>query len=143
MSNTAGEILLDIRDTLRSAGLFSSVTVGADADGAGAPRAEVVFTGLDESPADDAPLGRQVTLRARVVIHAKLGPPGGVLDRLLDLAGQAGAALLSDRFRGTRCRDLPIGRGTEIGHVSPEPSVRTPQAVGFDVRCHYLTQETP
>jgi hypothetical protein len=142
MPNTAGEILVDIRDTLRSAGLFSTVSIGADADAAAAPRAEIAFIGLDESLADDVPRGRQSKLRARVAIHAKPGSSGDVLDRLLDLAGQAGEALLTDRFRGNRCRDLPVGRATEIGRVSPEPGVKPPaQAVGFDVYCHYLTQE--
>lgn len=141
MPSTAGEILVDIRDALRGTGSFASVTLGGDKDAARWPRAEVVLVSMDQMPPDDRADGRWSALKAKVYIHVRSAEEGLALERALDLVEAAQGALLVDRFRGQRCRDLPIGNGTELGPARLEPHLRPPYlALAFEVRCHFESE---
>ena len=138
MSSTVADILNDLRETLAGAGDFSAVLVAPVGDSTYWPRAELTLSGLDERPADDRPGGRWTTIRARVCIHVRDADPAAGLVRALELAEAAGTALLADRFRGQRCRDLPTGKATEIGPARVEPPVKAPYlALSFEVRCNF------
>ena len=138
MSSQVHDILTDIRDTLRTSDLFASVTIGPNADSAQIPRAEVNLIGVDESRADDSPTGKWCTLRAKVCVHVRCHNPPDAFARALDLAASACEALLTDRFRNNRCRDLPKGKATETGPLKIEPKVKKPYlAVMFEVRCNF------
>ena len=133
----ASEILQDLVSALRACGHFAVVTLGPSSDTA-APRAAVHYDGQDFFPADDQPAGRYVRLRARVIIHTRCSHPAEQAGRELDLAGLAGEALLADPYRGGRCRDLPIGRATEVGQAEPAGTVARPEMETlFAVRCHF------
>lgn len=141
MSSLIAEILSDLCEALRSAGVFEAVTVGPDADSARWPRAEVLLLSADEKHSDDAPDQRWTTLRASVRIQVRAAGPTDTLERGLQLAQDAQEAILADRFRGQRCRDLPIGKATELGPAKLEPHVKPPcLAVSFEVRCHFESQ---
>jgi len=141
VADTIHEILHDLGDSLRGTDAFASVTVGPDPDGARWPRAEVLFASADDRRPDDRSDGRWTTLRATVRISVRSSRPGDALGRALGLAGSAQEAILADRFRGQRCRDLPVGRATELGPVQTEPRLKPPHlAVSFEVRCHFETE---
>lgn len=138
MTSIAGDILKNLRDTLRAASVFESVSLGADADSAACPRAEVTLTGVEELAPEGLADGAYRRLKAAVRVLARAAAPGEALTRALALAETARAAVLVDPFRGDRCADLPIGRATECGPLRPEPHVKPPTAaVTFEVRCHF------
>lgn len=134
MSSITNDILGDLRDTLRDAGLFASVNLGGDRDTNRWPRAVVEPAGVEQSP-DDAP-SRWLSVRAAVRVLCRSESPEN-LTRALDLAQSAQAALLVDPGRGQRCQDLPAGRATQIGRLAIE-SGHPPYlaVVAFDVACH-------
>ena len=141
MSSMIAEILGDLCEALRGAGVFEAVTVGPDADSARWPRAEVLLISTDEKHSDDAPDQRWTELRASVRIQVRAPRPSDALERGLQLAQDAQEAILADRFRGQRCRDLPIGRATELGPAKAAPQVKPPTlAVSFEVRCPFGSQ---
>ncbi len=138
MSSPVNDILADIRQAIADTQAFAAVTLGADKDSAHWPRAEVMLTSTEAVPADDDPESHWFTLRANVFIHVRATHEGSAISRALDLAQTAQESLLADPYRGQRCRDLPIGRATEIGQTRPEPGFKSPYlAVAFDVRCRF------
>jgi hypothetical protein len=136
-----GEILTDILDAIRNTEAFAAVTLGPDNDAARWPRAEVVPITIEHLQPEDAPEGQWCALSAQVYIHVRSTEKASGLERALSLAGTAQAAVLTDRFRTHRCRDLPIGKATELGPAKFKPEVRSPYlAVAFEVRCHFEFQ---
>ena len=141
MASAASEILQDLVDTLRSAGLFEQVTLGGDSSTA-VPRATVLFDGLDVLNGDDAGNSQWFRLRARVKVHTRAGDSREAVTRAADLFAAAQDALLSDPYRSQRCCDLPVGRATEIGRVDSAHAVKKPEIeVVFSVRCHFEIEE--
>lgn len=80
MPSTAGEILVDIRDTLRGTGSFASVTLGGDKDAARWPRAEIMLVSMNQMPPDDRADGRWSALKAKVYIHVRSAEEGLALE---------------------------------------------------------------
>lgn len=142
MEPTPETILADIVQTLREAGGFSQVVLGQAPAGADLPRASVRFDGLDESRPDDRPDGRWFRLRARIVIHTRSAGTSEAVTRTLELSRSAAAALLEDPYRGQRCRDLPIGKATEVSHCAASAAVKLPEAEAtLTVHCHFELAE--
>ena len=132
------EILDDIRQTLQASGQFQSVSIGPDAISGRLPRAELLLNSCAPGPADDRADATWWVLKADVVVHVQASGQGGALERALQLADAAQAALRVDGYRGGLCLDLPIGRATELGPVRPEPAVKSPYlALSFEIRCHF------
>ncbi len=144
MPSKAGEILADIRDTLRAIGSFASVTTGPDRDAARWPRAEVQLVSIEQSPADDRAGRLWTCLRARLCLHVSAPEQGSALERAMELTDAAQQALRVDRFRNQRCRDLPVGLATELGPARVEPNVKSPYlAMSFEIRCHFESEGGP
>lgn len=142
MSKTAPEILTDLCDAVRGTGAFHSVTIGPDEDATAYPRAEVLLVSTDEARPDDTADTRWTTLQATIRIHVRSHEHADALERSLELAGLAQEAILTDRFRGQRCKHLPIGRATELGTAILVPRVKSPYlAVSFEVHCHFESDE--
>jgi len=136
--SNVGEILTDILDALRDTKAFAAVTLGPDSDAARWPRAEVLLVRVERAQPDDSPQGAWWAIRAEVRICVRSTEETSALERALELAETAQAAVLTDRFRGQRCQDLPIGRATELGPADVEPAVKAPYLmVAFEVRCHF------
>lgn len=141
MTSTAGEILTDIRDTISGTGAFAEVTLGSHKDSVSWPRAEVLWASLDQAQADDTPGSHWLTLEAKVCVYVHSTGERKALDRALDLAQTAQEALLADRFRGQRCRDLPVGKATELGLTKVERGTRSPYlSLVFEVACHFESE---
>lgn len=141
MPNQTGEILADICEVLHGTGLFAGVTLGPDRDAARWPRAEVMFLSVDQVLADDSHGGHWFTLKARAHVYARSAEEGSTLQRALELANAAQSALLIDRFRNQRCRDLPVGSATDLGPVRVDPPLRPPHvALAFEIRCHFESE---
>ena len=137
MSSRAGDILTDLRDTLRRTGAFAAVTIGPDGDASRWPRAEILLVGLTEMPSDDLPGARWAALKVKVCIRVRSSPQEAVA-RGLELAAAAQEALLEDRFRSQLCRDLPVGLATELGAVKVAAKVKPAGAgLSFGVVCHF------
>ena len=142
MSSISGEILNDISQTLRTSGLFKSVSLGLDHTSVHLPRAEVILVSVQETQPDDAASGMWYTLVSTIRIHLEAQNPAESFARGLELVESAQQALLVDRFRNQLCQDLPIGKATEFGAVKLEPPVKSPNLVlSFDVRCHYFSDQ--
>ena len=138
MSATVANILIDLRDTLRSTGDFQAVTLGPDADASRWPRAEVILIATEEKQTDDAANSRWLTVQAQARVYVRSTGGADALQRALVLAESAEEALLADRFRGQRCQDLPTGKATQLGPVTVEPNVKAPHlAVSFEIRCRF------
>lgn len=134
------EILQDLLQALRRSGPFATVSLGGEDGQAAVPRASVEPVGQDVFGPDDSPDGRWVRLRARVVIRTRSQGPAEAVARIGDLCEAAVAAVLADPHRGGRCRDLPIGRATEVDRVEVRTPLRLPDVEGsFLVRCHLET----
>jgi len=142
VTSTEAAILTDLCETVRATGAFAAVTIGPDADSARWPRAEILFESLRRIPAEDRADAFWCALTARVRISLRLASGSADPQRALDLAETVGQALLVDRFRGQRCRDLPIGRATELGPTQLKTDLKQPYlAASFEVRCHFESQE--
>lgn len=142
MSSTAGDILVDLRDVLRASGLFAEVSIGLAPDSARFPRAELHLSAVKETTPDDNPAARWLTLRTRLAITVR--GAGAEHLRAWELAELAQAALLADRFRSQRCRDLPTGRATELGVAELSPHAKPPLAeVSFEIRCNVELEANP
>lgn len=137
----ANQILQDLVSVLRACGHFATVTLGTVGDTA-APRAAVHYEGQDFFSADDRPAARYVRLRCRVTIHTRCSHAGEQAARELDLSAAACEALLVDPYRGNLCRDLPIGKATEIGRIESAPTNRPEVETSFAVRCHFEIPES-
>jgi len=143
MACEAAEILDDLVDALRATGEFSSVTLGESGSATDVPRCSVIYEGTESFLPDDSPAARWVRLRAIVSIHARSIDSARGLRRADELSEQAMNSLLVDPFRGGRCRDLPIGRATEIGRCRLSRRPKRPEVeMTFDIRCHFETQES-
>ena len=130
--------MANIGETLRGTGAFAAVTVGPDTDSACWPRAELVLLSVDHASADDTPNGQWCALKAEVRLHVRSTGHGQALSRVLQLAELAQEVILTDRFRGQQCRDLPIGKATELGLIRLKPEIRAPYVCAtFEVRCHF------
>jgi hypothetical protein len=136
----ANEIIQNLVESLRACGHFAAVTLGGGGDTI-VPRAAVHYEGQDFFPADDRPAARYVRLRCRVVIHTRCSHAGEQAARELDLSAIACEALLADPYRSGRCRDLPIGKATEIGRVDVGSTSRPEVETSFAVRCHFELPE--
>lgn len=141
MAETAGEILQDIVETIRGSGEFAMVTLGQAAAATSVPRAEVICEGQDFSPADDSPSGQFARLRIRVTVHTRVDSPAKAVTRGLELCQTTAEALLADPYRNERCRDLPIGKATEIGRFETVSGSSGVVEMAFTVRCHFSSQE--
>jgi hypothetical protein len=142
VSSTAGDILVNLRDALRASGLFAEVSIGPAVDTGKFPRAELHLSAVKETVPDDNPAARWLMLRARLAITVR--GAGAEQLRAWELAEAAGAALLADRFRGQRCRDLPTGRATELGVAELSPHAKPPLAeVSFEIRCNLELEANP
>ena len=138
LSSAIGAILTNIRQTLRGTGAFAAVTVGPDTDSACWPRAEVGPISVDHARADDTPNDQWCALKTEVRLHVRSTGQGEALSRALELAESTQEAILTDRFRGQQCRDLPIGKATELGPIRLDPAVRAPYVcAAFEVLCHF------
>lgn len=136
MTATSTGILDHLAATLRDAGLFAEVGVGESPASTSVPRARVLPDGAETFDADDAP-GPWWRLRARVVVTTRGADGEARAVAPVELAEAAAEALLADPYRDGLCRDLPVGRATEIVRVDPLEA-RSPQAAAVVIlRCHF------
>jgi len=141
MSSTA-DVLQDLLQTLRAGGAFALVSLGEAGSATAAPRATLAYEGEEAFPSDDGAASRWIRLRARVIVHTRSENAAQALLRASDLCQAAGQAILSDPYRGQRCRDLPIGRATEIGRSEMSSGAFRPEVeMSFAVRCHFEVPE--
>ncbi len=144
MSETATEILDDLVASLRAVKLFALVTLGVAGSSGGVPRAAVSLEGQDFFQADDCPATLWVRLRVRIAIHLRSDDSAEAIERAGQLCASCVQTLLSDPHRGQRCKDLPIGRATEIGRTELAPGMKRPEAeVTLAIRCHFEIQGQP
>jgi hypothetical protein len=144
VSERATEILYDLVSSLRASELFALVTLGGCGSSGGVPRAAVLLEGQDFFQADDCPATLWVRLRVRIAIHLRSDDSAESIDRAGQLCASSVQALLSDPYRGQRCKDLPMGRATEIGRTELVPGLKRPEAeVTLTVRCHFEIQGQP
>jgi len=135
--STASNILNHLVATLRTLDVFAEVSLAApDATRTPTPRADVTFEGLERLALDDAP-EQAWRLAAVVRITVRDERNDDALRRAIDLAGLVTDALLTDRFRGGRCQDLPRGRATVVTETKPATSRRPETEVRLLVNCHY------
>jgi hypothetical protein len=144
MSEPATDILQDIASSLQAAGHFALVTLGSAGPAGEVPRAAVLLEGQDYFQADDRSSALWGRLRARVAVHVRCDNEADALARAGQLSADCVQTLLADPYRGGRCKDLPIGRATEVGRVELTPGLRRPEAeVSLAVRCHFEIEGTP
>ena len=142
MASTATDILQDLASALRATGQFAQVTIGQGGSSSAVPRADVLFEGTEDFPADDHPDQRWVRLRSRIAIRTRNQDTAAGIARANDLCVSAAAALMVDPHRGGSCQVLPIGRATEVGRCDLAASLRRPEIeMSFGVRNHYVAQE--
>ena len=142
MASETAAILESIVETLRSAGVFASVELGERGSATEVPRANVLPECEETLRPDDLADARWLRLSARVILRTRADNRAEGLSRLMDLHRAAADALLADRFRGGLCRDLPVGRATELGRAEVARGIRRPELeMSFPVRCHYQVQE--
>lgn len=142
MASAPSLILQDIVSALRSSGEFQLVTLGRVDDETRIPRAHVLCEGQDVFQSDDTPASQWARLRVRIVVRTRSASDGDGLSRAHDLCESARESLLSDVFRNQQCRDLPIGRATEIGSTEVVGGMKQPVAeMAFDVRCHFEIED--
>jgi hypothetical protein len=138
----ATEILQDLASVLRGGGLFALVTLGPSGSASEVPRAAVVFEGQDFFQADDDISALWLRLRLRIAVHIRCDDPAESIARAGQLCASVAEAILEDPYRSGRCRDLPIGRATEIGRTEFTPGLRRPEAeVSLAVRCHFQIEQ--
>jgi hypothetical protein len=138
----ATEILQDLASVLRDSDLFALVTLGPAGSASEVPRAAVILEGQDFFQADDSASSLWVRLRVRIAIHLRGDDPAEGIARAGQLCASAVEAILADPYRAGRCRDLPIGRATEIGRTELTPGLKRPEAeVNLAVRCHFEIEE--
>ena len=141
MTARATEILQDITGTLRTSGLFETVTLGEDAGSAAIPRAGVLLDSFEVFPCDDGGAQWWARLSVRLCLRVRSNDYSTAVSRLMDLAVAATEALMEDPYRGQRCLDLPIGLATETGRFEITPRLRRPDMEGsVAVRCHFETE---
>lgn len=144
MASTETAICRDAAAALAASGLFAETHVGLDAASNAVPRASVAVEGREVFLSDDRPNGLWVRLRLRVFVRDRADNVGDGVARTADLCAAAGAALLADPKRGGLCRDLPVGRATELGATDKVTGVRRPAVeASLAVRCHYETEDAP
>ena len=142
MASVATEILHDVAERLRTSGLFAEVAVGSPAAASAVPRASVAYDGHDVFLSDDRANVLWVRLRARVVMHSRAARDDGRLALAADLASAVTNVLMADPWRGERCRDLPVGRATEVGRAEVASGGRGSEVeIALAVRCHYEIEE--
>jgi hypothetical protein len=142
MSSTATAILQDMVATIGGTGVFALASLGERPGATVVPRAYVRLEGLDTFAPDDSPSTQWMRVRASVVVHTRGEDDAEAVARAADLCIVAGGALLADPFRGEKCRDLPVGRATEVSRHEIDASPRRPEIrASFSVRCHYEVQE--
>lgn len=140
--SATGTVLQDLLQALRSTGAFALVSLAGAGPSTVVPRAVLAFDGEEVFPSDDGAANRWVRLRARLTVHVRCDDPGKALLRAADLCEQAAEALLADPRRAGHCRDLPVGRATEIGRSEMSFTTQRPEAeMAFAVRCHYEIAE--
>lgn len=149
MASLDTDILNDLTAVLRASGAMASVEPAGRRSETAVPRASILFERSESFPSDPWPTSRWIRLQARVLIHTRCESPSQGQARLNDLAATACEALLADPYRGGRCRDLPIGRATEVQIIRQPKDERYPErATSLDVRsperelcltvrCHY------
>jgi hypothetical protein len=138
----AAEIIQDIVSALRSGVGLALVTLGPAPSATAVPRAAVIYEGEDSFPADDSPDCRHARLACRVIIHARCDQPAQQATRAMELCTAAREAILADLYRGGRCRDLPIGRATEVGRAKHVGGVKGPEVEAvLAVCCHFQVGE--
>jgi hypothetical protein len=136
MPAPVSEILQDMIQALRAGGQFAAVSLGSGTETC-VPRLRIEYEGQEVFRPDDMPDGRWVRLRAKVVVHTRTQSPAQGVARLSELCDAAIAALMADPYRGGQCRDLPIGRATEIDRIDRDHAATSPEAqASFVIRCH-------
>jgi len=136
----ASNLLNHLVATLRDMNVFAEVSLAApDATRTPTPRADVTFDGLERMAIDDTP-ETAWRLAAVVRITVRDERNDNAVLRAMNLAEQAVAALLADRFRGGLCQDLPRGRATVVTETKPATAHRPEAEVRLLVHCHYLSE---
>ena len=142
MSDTVTDILTDMVEALRTSGQFRLVCLQDAASSTDVPRACISYEGQESFAPDDCGQGRWIRLAATVSVHTRSTEPSERIGRICQLGQAAIDALLSDRFRGQRCTDLPIGQATEVSRIRLDCTGKRPEVeMTFDVRCHFQTPE--
>jgi len=142
MSSVTTDILQDLTQTLRNSGLFQSVTTGSRGTDTAIPRAAIICEREETLAPDDSASSRWGRMRAIVKIHTRCGTSSYATSRLADLVAAVSEALLADPYRSGLCRDLPIGRATEIDGCRAATDLKRPEIeAGIDIRCHFEIQE--
>ncbi|MBS3734482.1 MAG: hypothetical protein KGY99_06095 [Phycisphaerae bacterium] len=141
MTSTERAILEDAYQALAASGLFAATSIGDGGASNAVPRASVTFEGRDVFISDDRPDMLWMRLRLRVVVHDRAADAADGAGRLAALSAAAGEALLADAYRSGLCRDLPVGRATEIASADPVAARRPEVEVALRLRCHFETQE--
>lgn len=137
MNQPCSAILNDIVQSLRQCSRFSAVSLGLSPEMA-LPRATVKIEGFEVVEADDSATARWGKLTATISINVRDEAAGKAATRAVQLAEAATAALLADPFRSGLCKDLPIGRATEVGIARLTPLVRQPDSeISITIRCHF------
>ncbi len=134
MSDKAGAILDDLRNTLDATGAFASVSIGAGMSNR-FPRAELAFKAVEPVDKDESPDLRRLRVGLTIYAHcASLEAIGLVLS----LGETARLTLAQDVFRGGLCRHLSSGAATEFGPLLLDGPCRPPLvALTTEIRCHF------
>jgi len=143
MASEVAEILDDLVDALRATGKFSLVTLGEAGSATNVPRCSVIYESTESFLPDDSATARWGRLRATVSIRTRSVDVVQGVKRAAELSEQAMDSLLVDPFRGGRCRDLPVGRATEIARCRLSRGLKRPEIeMTFDIRCHFETEKS-
>ena len=141
MASVVTEILQDLLEALRATGKFRLVSLGEAPSATDVPRASVLYEGQESLQPDDSASATWHQLRISVSVHTRSTEAAEAITRSNELCEEAMGALLQDPYRGNRCRDLPVGRATEIGRSQLVRGLKRPEVeVTFDVRCHLETE---
>jgi hypothetical protein len=142
VDSIASRILNHLVATLRNLGGFAEVSLAAsDVARTATPRADVTFDGLERLALDDAP---DPAWRLAAVVRITVCDERNdeAIRRAMDLADRANHALLTDRFRGGLCQDLPRGQATVVAETKLAATRRPHAEVRLLVHCHYTEVST-
>jgi hypothetical protein len=142
VSSTVNDILDDLVSTLRTSGNFKLVTLGEAGSTTVIPRASVLYEGLEVFPADDSASTQWTRLKAKIHIRTRSNDTSEATKRCSELCEEAASDLLDDPYRNEKCKDLPVGRATEVSSAEPRGNLKHPEVeIHLDVRCHFESEE--
>ncbi len=141
MTAIGTEILQDLVSTARSTDVFSLVVLGDAGNSTASLRACIHLESQEAFQCDDSPSTTWVRLNVRIRIHARHSAAGQGVARVMDVCSILAGAILNDPYRGGRCRDLPLGRASEILRCEVDSSIRRPEIEAvLHVRCHFESE---